>query len=96
MIVRRALPDMLPEKVRWRGGKTVNSPAVTAAFGDVAGSLLTNVIEKDPAPLDAFVDTARLKGIFRRYLEQRDLGDELLIWQAVTLALWLRHTGLAP
>ena len=56
MIVRRALPDMLPEKVLWRGGKTVNSPAVTAAFGEVKTGLLKDVIEGDPGALGQYVE----------------------------------------
>jgi asparagine synthase (glutamine-hydrolysing) len=94
MIVRRALSDMLPEEITWRGGKTVNSPAVTAAFRDVQNGLLETVIMNDPGLLDAYVNMSALRKIYQRYLLKPDLRDELLIWQAVTLAVWLRQTGL--
>lgn len=94
MIVRRALSGVLPEKITWRGGKTVNSPAVTAAFGEVKAALLQEIIMKDPGPLEAYVNVTALREIYQRYLAQQDLHDELLIWQAVTLALWLRYLGL--
>lgn len=93
MIVRRALSDVLPEKITWRGGKTVNSPAVTAAFGEVKTALLQEIIMKDPGPLEAYVNITALREIYQRYLSQQDLHDEVLIWQTVTLALWLRYMG---
>jgi hypothetical protein len=94
MIVRRALLDILPKKVAWRGGKTVNSPAVTAAFGKVKTALLQEVIMNDPGPLEAYVNITVLREIYQRYQLKQDLHDEVLIWQAVTLALWLRYSGL--
>ncbi|NTV72519.1 MAG: hypothetical protein HGA71_20570, partial [Azonexaceae bacterium] len=94
MIVRRALSDVLPEKITWRGGKTVNSPAVTAAFGEVKATLLQEIIMSDPGPLEAYVNIVALREIYQRYQSKQDLHDELLIWQVVTLALWLRYTGL--
>lgn len=94
MIVRRALANILPEKITWRGGKTVNSPAVTAAFSEVKTALLQEIIMNDPGPLEMYVNITALREIYQRYQLKQDLHDEILIWQAVTLALWLRYTGL--
>jgi asparagine synthase (glutamine-hydrolysing) len=94
LIVRRALSDVLPAKVAWRGGKTVNSPAVTAAFGAVKTALLDEIIMKEAGPLESYVNVTALRELYQRYLARNDLHDEILIWQAATLALWLRYTGL--
>lgn len=94
MIVRRALCDILPEQVMWRGGKTINSPAVTAGLLKYGAPLLDEVILENPGALETYIDVARLRETYERYLGQRNLDDEMLIWQAVTLALWLRYADV--
>jgi asparagine synthase (glutamine-hydrolysing) len=94
MVVRRALSDVLPHEIAWRGGKTVNSPAVSAAFDKVKTTVLRDAIIDAPGSLGAYVDLRELREIYRRYLDGGGLQDELLLWQSATLALWLRHTGL--
>jgi len=94
MIVRRALHDTLPEEIVWRGGKTVNSPAVTAGLLKYDAPLLEETIMKNPEPLEEFVDIGALRATYRRYLSNRNQHDEMLIWQAVTLALWLRYSRI--
>jgi asparagine synthase (glutamine-hydrolysing) len=95
IILRRAMAGMLREEIRWRGGKTVNSAAVTAALLSGAGGLLEEVILHKPGALEALVDMDSLRETYGRYVAHKDRTDEMLVWQAVTLSLWLRHTNLS-
>jgi hypothetical protein len=46
--------------------------------------------------LDGYVDVTPLRAAYHRYASQRTPKDALTVWGAVTLALWLRQTGLSP
>ncbi len=93
-ILRRALAGILPEEIRWRGGKTVNSPAVTAALLNGSGRLLEEIIMHRSGNLAALVDMKSLQEIYQRYLSHRSQADEMAVWQAANLGLWLRYSGL--
>lgn len=94
-ILRRALGGLLPEEIRWRGGKTVNRAVVTSGLLDIDGRLLKEVIADSENTLSPYVDGGALHEVYSRYLSDRQSTDEMKVWQAVVLALWLRGTHLA-
>lgn len=93
MILRRALAGTIPESIRWRGGKTSNSTAVTAGILRFGTEILEEVIVRNPGSLRNFVDINSLNQTYRRYLSRKRPRDEMIVWNAAILALWLRHTG---
>ena len=96
LVMRRALAGILPEEVQWRGGKAINSAAFTHGLLKFEARLLNDVIMGDSGNLEPFVDISALRTTFRRYLSQKQPADEMRVWHAVTLSLWLNHAGVAP
>lgn len=96
-VMRRALDGVLPEQVQWRGGKTLNSAAFTYGLLHLERQRLDQVIVEDPSDIEPYVDIAVLRKAYHRYLSpEKRRSDEMKVWQAVTLALWLRQANLAP
>lgn len=94
-IERRALADVLPEEIRWRG-KTNLTAQFLRALRIFEQDRLHQLLVTEPAPLRGFVDMRRLRTVYRDY-ELRGARDSAYkVWQAATLALWLRHCAFAP
>lgn len=96
VVMRRALEGVLPEKIQWRGGKTLNSAAFTHGLLNLERERLEQVIVDDPSIIEPYVDVSVLRETYQRYLSSvKRRSDEMRVWQAVTLALWLRQANLA-
>ena len=93
--MRRAMADVLPDKVRWRVGKANLSPNFERRLLECDRDLLDDVIMNDPHVIEDFVDVSALRDVYRRYASQPMSTDALDVYAAVTLALWLRQTGLS-
>jgi asparagine synthase (glutamine-hydrolysing) len=94
-IVRRALEGVMPDAIRWRGGKTQNSAAVTKAFRTNDSHCLDAIFHSDLDAVADYIDIARLRSIAQRYYNTGDQSDEMQVWQAAGLALWLRMANVA-
>jgi len=94
MILRRALTGILPEEIQWRGGKTTNRAAVTAGLLAFEKKLFDEIIVKNPESIETYVDIETLRTTYFRYLSQRDSRDEMRVWQAVILGLWMHHVAV--
>lgn len=92
-IVRQGLAGILPETVRLRGDKTENSAAVTKALQTRDVGHLDQIVDADQAELAPYVDLSALREAYRRYRRSGNRQDEMLVWQATTLAIWLRLEG---
>jgi asparagine synthase (glutamine-hydrolysing) len=96
VVMRRALEGILPKQIQWRGGKTLNSIAFTHGLLSLERERLEQVIVEDPSDIEPYVDVDALRGTYRRYLSpEKRRSDEMQVWHAVTLALWLRQADLA-
>jgi asparagine synthase (glutamine-hydrolysing) len=94
VVMRRALSDILPEAIRWRGGKSNLSPNFDRGLLTFEQERLEEIILKNPQVIERYVDIAALRKAYHRYVSG-GTGDEVLtVWKAVTLALWLCRTGL--
>jgi asparagine synthase (glutamine-hydrolysing) len=97
VVLRRALAGVLPEKIQWRGGKTLNSPTFTYSFLKHDKARLDEVILKDPSVIEDYVNVNFLRKAYSQYLSDNSRRvDEMRIWTVVTFALWLKKTGLTP
>jgi asparagine synthase (glutamine-hydrolysing) len=100
MVMRRAMEGILPEEIRWRGGKTDLQPAFERGLLRFERGLLDDVLLKNTATIEAYANADSLKDAYRRYTatypESAPLDTDMLaIWKAVSLAVWLRRTNLA-
>ena len=91
IVLRRAMAGIVPDQIRWRGGKAVNSAAVTQGIQLFARGTIEEIILHDPSHLETYVNIDTLRTTYQRYLTYGYTDDEMVVWQAVILALWLRH-----
>ena len=96
IVMRRAMNNVLPQEVQWRGGKTNNSAAFTRSLLKFGRPLLEEVILHDPSDIEEYVDVDALPEAYRRYLSRETHKDGMRVWTAVALGLWLRRTRLTP
>lgn len=94
VIMRRAMADTLPHTVRWRVWKANLGPNFRRQLFECDRGLLDDVIVRDPQVLEDYVDVPALRDVYDRCASQPMSRDALAIYVTVTLALWLRRTGL--
>jgi asparagine synthase (glutamine-hydrolysing) len=98
MVMRRGMNGILPEKVQWRGGKTDMTPNFLRGLLNFDRELVDEVVVNHQSPIQEFVDFSTLQKSHHRLISQGEKtnDDTINVWKAVTLALWLRSTGLTP
>ena len=96
MIMRRAMAGVLPNEVRWRTGKANLSPNFQLKLLHAHRELLDQVILNDPGVIEEYLDVRVLQKVYFRYLSQQSANDALVVYSAVTLALWLSAFRAAP
>jgi asparagine synthase (glutamine-hydrolysing) len=95
VIMRRAMANILPEEVRWRVSKANLSPNFQRRLLDVDRELLDEVILHDPKAIEQYVQIPALRKAYQRYISHPTAADAVVVYGAVTLALWLRNVNLA-
>jgi asparagine synthase (glutamine-hydrolysing) len=94
MVMRRAMANVLPDEVRWRGGKSNLSPGFARGLLAFDRGLLEEVILNDARAIEEYVDIAALRKAYHRFVSRFSEDDSLTVWRSVTLALWLHRTGV--
>ncbi len=99
IVMRRAMNGILPKQVQWRGGKTEMTPNFVRGLLHFDRELLDEVVLNNPSSVKELVDLNSLRRSYHNFISEGDVtNDDVVIpvWKAVTLALWLRHTGIKP
>ncbi len=91
VVMRRAMAGILPEEVRWRGGKTHLAPSFHRGLSLVNRGFLDDVMEGNLSDIAAYVDVDALRQSYRRCVVHAGADDELAVWKSVMLALWVRR-----
>ena len=95
MVMRRAMKNILPQKVQWRPGKTNMHPSFEQGLLEFEQARLEQIILHNPKAIEKYVNISALQQAYHRYLSQEAKVEEVnSIWMAVTLALWLEHADL--
>lgn len=89
-IVRRALGDILPDKIRWRPGKAFMNEAFQNALQCEAERF--NALFESPSPLDEYVSIEALRETYDRFVETQDQVDARRLWRALSLWAWFQQT----
>ncbi len=92
MIARRAMKGILPDKIRWRGGKSNLSANFNRGLLQFEKPTMDRVILKDPSAIAGYVDVDALRQIYARFQATQAHGDAMTIWKALTLGLWLEQS----
>ena len=91
MVMRRGMKDILPEAVRWRGGKSDLGPSFDRGLIAFEREKIENVLG-DSTGIEQYVKPEFLQDVCPRYLTRGTTAEEdLYLWRALTLALWLQH-----
>jgi asparagine synthase (glutamine-hydrolysing) len=92
MVMRRAMDEILPREVQWRGGKLDISNGLNWGLWTFERERIEQVIEKNSAVLGNYIRVPVLRKACQRFLNQKatDL-DMFAIWKSVSLALWLQQ-----
>ncbi len=96
MVMRRAMANILPAEVQWRGGKANLSQNFIRGLLAFERNRLEEMILNNPKVIEAYVDIAALREMYHRYVSRGTIDDAMTVWKAVTLGLWLHYTGLTP
>lgn len=95
VVMRRAMANLLPEKVQWRGGKADLSPMLIFGLLRFNRGWLEEVICENPQVIEKYMNISALREVYRRYVSRSTEIDTVILWKATALALWLRRTDLA-
>lgn len=96
-ILHQAMASILPEPVRLRRNKTRLGPNFIRGLLAFERETLDEIILNDSSSLENYVEINILRKAYQRLLSQEDGADKDImdVWGAVTLALWLRYSGMA-
>ncbi|PSB03312.1 lasso peptide isopeptide bond-forming cyclase [Merismopedia glauca] len=92
MVMRRAMENILPPKVQWRGGKANLSANFIHGLSKGDRPLLDEIILKDPTILAPYLDINRLHQVYHQFIDRGSNSDGITIWKAAILALWLQQS----
>ena len=97
-ILRRAMNEILPESVQWRGGKMDMTPNFLHGLLKLNRELLDKIVTSNLERIETYVDLETVRSAYERLVsgEQINNQDINTVWTAVTLALWLDHTEIVP
>jgi len=88
LVLRRSLEEILPDKVRWRGGKGNMSPSFWNALHDHATEEVSETLLKEDTYISDYVDVEYSRKKFRKFAEGEHGGLRTL-WYPFLLERWL-------
>jgi asparagine synthase (glutamine-hydrolysing) len=91
-IMRRALENILPKEIVYRGGKSNLGPNFRHGLVTLNRSVLVSFMN-DMKIIEHHVDICALRESYKRYVlyEKKRSDDEIAIWRSITLAIWMTY-----
>lgn len=98
IVMRRALNQLLPEQVQWRGGKADMTSNFLYGLFTLDRQILDETMLHQLERIENYVNTDLLKQAYQRIIvgDSVQAGDGLIVLRAIALALWLQHHPVAP
>ena len=95
LVMRRAMAGILPREVQWRGSKANFTALLNHGLLVFEQECLKEVILKEPGVIEKYVDVTALREAYHRFVSRKATNEDVLaIFTAVSLAPYLKHTGL--
>lgn len=94
LIMRRAMTDILPKEIQWRGGKSDLSPNFNRALLIFERERLEKMIWGGVKVIENYIDISALQTTYKRFVSKGSHDDAVFVWNAVNLALWIHGTGI--
>lgn len=95
MVLRRALADLLPEKVLYRGGKWGPGEYFAHRLWQVDRPRLEEALTAQAPRVEPYIDVAEVRDAYRRYAARPTVDDAYRLWNAVNLGAWLQVSGVS-
>ncbi len=93
MVMRRAMENVLPKDIQWRGDKSDLSPNFVHGLLTFERERLGTLVN-DLNFVEPYIDLTALRNRLQRFVNNKGKEDALPIWKAITLALWLHRNGI--
>ena len=91
MILRRAMEDILPKEIQWRGGKGNVGHGFEYGLKNFAKHDLETMFN-NPKLIENYVNITHLKQIYENFIAEESTTNNIIsIWQAINLFLWLKY-----
>lgn len=91
-ILRSAMEEILPEKIRWRTDKGNPGPSFMRTLRMFEGKKLRDMVEKSSRELDDLIDMRVMREYVARFEQGANNEREVMeIWKGLTLATWLER-----
>ncbi len=94
-ILRNAMHQILPEEVRWRGGKADLWAPFERGLRKYGQDYLAEAILRTPQGVEQYLDLPVLREWYHQYLSG-DSSKVASLWATTTLVWWLQKSGLTP
>jgi asparagine synthase (glutamine-hydrolysing) len=94
VVMRRAMEDILPKKVQWRGGKMDFTPSIAHGLRHFERELMEEIIVRNPDVIERYVNVGKLRETYRRFIADEsstNFTDVFNLWKCVSLAVWLQQ-----
>jgi len=88
-IMRRAMDGILPDSVRWRGGKARLGPNFDRTLLMFGKERAERSLLKEPGILGTYMNLPKVQAIYRHYTADGGRTPYESIWTAITLGTWL-------
>lgn len=95
IIVRRALADLLPDKIIRHGSKWNPNEFFARRLLSLEKDSIEQVIFNHCLEIEPYIDLPAIRKAYHRHLDHPTTDDAYTIWKAATLALWLRTSGVS-
>jgi asparagine synthase (glutamine-hydrolysing) len=95
IVMRRAMVEIIPEEIRWRGGKTDMNPNFLHGLLKNSRPALDEVIIDLSKRIEPYIDMRALRNIYQLLISEQTVKivDAIAFWKIATLAYWLRQSG---
>ncbi|BAZ11056.1 putative asparagine synthase [Calothrix sp. NIES-4071] len=97
LVMRRAMKNILPEKVQWRRDKADMSPSCHYSLLTLDRQILDQVMLNDLESIETYADTKFVRTAYDRLISNSEVysqQDLISAWMGAMLALSLRYTKL--
>ena len=88
--LRRAMAEVAPAEVCWRRGREHLGRDFTRSLLTLEGELIENIVSNHLEDIGEYVDTGAVREAYHRYVSRGTFEAGAAVWEAVTLAVWLR------
>jgi asparagine synthase (glutamine-hydrolysing) len=95
IVMRRAMAGILPDALRWRGGKTTYTKSLIGGLYSHEQQQLADFLSRYSSILDPYLEMGTIKFLYEQFLSQPTQQNAMTLWKICNLAFWLNRTGLS-